>query len=116
MSNSQDPKDYEKDFSSQSFFAKLASQAVKAGKDLVENALILYYVLEDSDTPMWARTAIIGALGYFISPIDFIPDLTPLLGYTDDASVIAAALVTVTQYIKPEHKAKAKATVKKYLG
>ena len=114
--SSKDPKDYEKDFSSQNFFAKLANQAVKAGKELVENGLVLYYTLQDDDTPLWARTAIVGALGYFISPIDFIPDLTPILGYTDDASVIAAALVTVAQCIKPKHKTQAKETVQEYLG
>lgn len=41
----------------------------------------------------WHRKAIvIGALVYFISPIDAIPDIAPLIGYLDDLGVIAALL------------------------
>ena len=52
---------------------------IKAGKEVIEKALILYYCLQDDDTPAWAKTTIIGALGYFISPIDAIPDLVPVV-------------------------------------
>lgn len=41
----------------------------------------------------WHRKAIVvGALVYFISPIDAIPDLIPFFGYMDDLGVIAAVL------------------------
>ena len=103
MSNSDNPKDYEKDFSSVSFWDKLASQAAKAGKELIEKGLVLYYTWDDDDTPMWAKATIVGALGYFISPVDAVPDILPVVGYTDDLGVLVAALATVGASIKKAH-------------
>lgn len=54
----------------------------------MEPALKMYYAATDADTPTWAKTTIYGALGYFISPIDVIPGITPLVGYTDDVGVL----------------------------
>jgi uncharacterized membrane protein YkvA (DUF1232 family) len=54
-----------------------------------------------------------GALGYFISPIDAIPDLTPLLGYTDDLLIISAALIMSQRYQTDEMRIKATAFVQK---
>jgi uncharacterized membrane protein YkvA (DUF1232 family) len=42
---------------------------------------------------------IFGALVYFIAPIDAIPDLTPLVGFTDDLGALAAALAMVSIYV-----------------
>lgn len=111
MSNSKDPKDYEKDFSSVSFWDKVRSQAVKAGKDLIEKGLVLYYTWDDDDTPMWAKGTIVAALGYFISPVDAVPDILPVVGYTDDLGVLVAALATVGASIKKAHKKAAKQKV-----
>ena len=41
------------------------------------------------------RVALIGALAYFIVPFDFIPDMLPIIGLTDDAAVIAGAIKLV---------------------
>ena len=112
MTNSKDPKDYEKDFSSVSFWEKVKSQATKAGKDLIEKGLVLYYTWDDDDTPMWAKATIIGALGYFISPIDAVPDILPVVGYTDDLGVLVAALATVGASIKKAHQDAAKSKVR----
>ncbi|WP_211605080.1 YkvA family protein [Vreelandella arcis] len=49
---------------------------------------------------MWAKTTIYGALGYFISPVDAIPDLAPIVGYADDIGVLAGALAMVAAHIK----------------
>jgi uncharacterized membrane protein YkvA (DUF1232 family) len=54
------------------------------GREVIEKALWLYYAAQQPNTPLWAKTAIYGALGYFISPIDAIPDITPVIGYADD--------------------------------
>ena len=62
----------------------------------------------DSDTPGWAKTIIVGALGYFVLPTDAIPDLVPVAGYTDDLGTIGTALAIVAAHIKQEHKDKAK--------
>ena len=51
------------------------------------------------------KAAIYGALGYFICPVDAIPDPTPVFGYSDDISVLAPVLTLVAKYIDKEvHK------------
>ncbi|AZV31073.1 YkvA family protein [Cobetia sp. ICG0124] len=74
----------------------------------------MYFAAQDSDTPVWARTTIYGALGYFISPIDALPDFTPLLGYTDDITLMAGAVAIVAAHIKPEHRARADKVLKRW--
>ena len=108
--------EYNKEYSDESFWGKVKEFAIKAGKEVIGKALILYYCLQDSDTPLWAKTAIIGALGYFISPIDAIPDITPIVGFADDLGVLAAASATVVLYIKEEHKENAKGKLKVWFG
>lgn len=116
MANSENPKDYEKDFSSTSFWDKVRSQAAKAGKDLIEKGLVLYFTWEDKDTPLWAKATIVGALGYFISPIDAVPDVLPVVGYSDDLAVLVGALATVASSIKKAHKDAAKQKVDDIFG
>lgn len=114
--SSTDPKEYEQDFSSVSFWAKVKDQASKAGKDLIEKGLVLYYTWDDKDTPMWAKATIVGALGYFISPIDAIPDVIPVMGYTDDMTVLIGALAAVATSIKKVHRDTASKKVEDLLG
>lgn len=111
-----DAEGYSKDFSDNAFWAKIKKYAKKAGSGVLEPALKMYYALQDSDTPAWAKAIIIGALGYFISPVDAIPDITPVVGYVDDLGVLAGALATVAAHIKDEHVEKAKETLQKWLG
>jgi uncharacterized membrane protein YkvA (DUF1232 family) len=87
-----------------------------AGRKTLLSALILFYCLQDHDTPKWAKGVIIGALGYLILPTDLIPDIIPGIGYGDDWGAIVAALATVAAYVKDEHKAKAAAQVVRILG
>ncbi len=100
--------DFSTDFSDNKFWKKLKKFASAAGKQLVEKVLVLYYCLRDEDTPARAKAVIIGALGYFIVPLDAIADITPLIGFSDDLGAITAALGMVAAYIKPEHIKKAK--------
>lgn len=78
-----------------------------AGKAVVEKALWLYYAAQEKETPAWAKGVIYGAIGYFIFPIDAIPDIIPAVGYADDLGVLAAAIATVAAYINENVKAKA---------
>lgn len=96
---------------------KALSKATRlAGEKTLVTALTLFYCLQDKDTPPKAKAVIVGALGYFILPIDLIPDFLPGIGYSDDMSVLVIALGTVTAYIKDEHKAKASERFDKLLG
>ncbi len=108
--------EYSKHYNEENFWDKLKHHALKAGADLVEKVLLLYYAFKDSDTPAWAKGVIVGALGYFIFPLDAIPDITPVVGYADDLGVIAAALATVAIHIKQEHKDKAAEQMKVWFG
>lgn len=109
-------EDYSAEYSDKSFWEKVKGFAVSAGKQVIEKALVLYYCLQDPDTPAWARAVIIGALGYFIVPLDAVPDPTPIIGFVDDLGALAAALAIVAVHIKPEHWEKARNKVKEWFG
>lgn len=75
---------------------------------LVYSVLLMFYAYKSEKTPAYAKRIILGALAYVLSPIDAIPDLTPILGFTDDLSVIMMGLVSVACHITATEKAKAK--------
>jgi len=106
-------ENYSSHFSNNSFWKKIAKHYSSAGMKLVENALVLYHSLRDKDTPKWAKTIILGALGYFILPVDAIPDFVPIVGFTDDIATIFVAFATVALFIKKEHREKAKQIIAK---
>ena len=108
--------DYSKEYSQPSLWEKIGKYALVAGKGTIEKVLVLYYCLQDSDTPVWARGIIIAALGYFILPLDAIPDFTPMIGYADDLGALAAASGTVLMHIKPEHEEQAKQKLTQWFG
>ncbi|WP_036270922.1 YkvA family protein [Meiothermus rufus] len=93
------------------FWNKLRRFARQAGREVVEKALWLYYALKRPETPAWAKRTIVGALVYFILPFDLVADLAPLVGFTDDLSVLLLAVGTVAAHITPEVKAQAQATL-----
>ncbi|MFT5716468.1 MAG: uncharacterized membrane protein YkvA (DUF1232 family) [Oleiphilaceae bacterium] len=111
-----DVKKNETSISENRLIKKVKSSLRLVGREAVSNAFILYYTLRAPETPVWCRTVIIGSLSYFISMIDGIPDLTPLLGYTDDIAVMAAAIATLSKYITPEIKSKADEKTGQLLG
>lgn len=100
---------YVKDYSDNGLWEKLLSFAKTIGCEGVRNALRLYYVLDDPNLPVKYKAIIYGALGYFISPIDIIPDIIPMVGFTDDIAMLAAALAVVGMHITAEVKARADA-------
>lgn len=109
-------KPYNSESIQENFLVKAKNYAKKAGFTVMEPVLKLYYSSQDPDTPLWAKTKIYAALAYFISPIDVITDIIPVIGYSDDALVLAAAITTCAMYIKEAHKEKARATLKQWLN
>ncbi|QOR40088.1 DUF1232 domain-containing protein [Billgrantia diversa] len=103
-------------YSEEGFWDKVSYNARRAGRKTLAPALKMYYSAQDPNTPLWAKTTIYGALGYFISPLDAIPDLTPFLGYTDDMGVLAGALAIVAARINDKHREQAKATLARWFG
>lgn len=96
-------------YSGPALWRTLKKVALKASRQTLLSALVLFYCLKDRDTPAWARGVIVGALGYLILPTDLVPDMIPGAGFGDDWGAIVVALGTVAAYIKDEHKSKAKA-------
>jgi uncharacterized membrane protein YkvA (DUF1232 family) len=84
------------------FWSKV--KRVAAQIPFAEDLLTAHYCAFDRETPREVQAALIGALAYFVLPFDIIPDIIPVLGYTDDAAVLAAAIRMVAQHIRPEHR------------
>jgi uncharacterized membrane protein YkvA (DUF1232 family) len=109
-------QDYARKYSDKSLWEKVRGFAVKAGREVIEKTLVLYYCFQDSDTPKWAKTVITGALGYFIVPLDAIPDITPIVGFTDDLGALAMALGIVAVHVKQLHYQQASEKLKQWFG
>ncbi|MDO3408474.1 YkvA family protein [Saccharibacillus sp. CPCC 101409] len=107
---------YGKEYSEESFWDKIKKFGKKAGVKVVYAALLLFYTLKDRDVPPWAKSVIIGALAYFIAPIDLIPDFIPVAGYTDDLGTLLAALGVVSSQIDDEIRGKARARLVAWFG
>ena len=108
--------DFNKEYSDDSFWKKVKTFALQAGREVLDKALTMYYCLQDDDTPMPAKATIIGALAYFIMPFDAIPDMIPVVGFTDDLGILAAALVVVSAHVKQEHRDMADAKLQEWFG
>ena len=83
---------YQKKYSDDNFFKKLSKWAKMIGKPIVKDALTLYFALKFNKVSLSEKAMIIGALGYFIAPIDVISDFLLPLGYLDDMAVFAFIL------------------------
>jgi uncharacterized membrane protein YkvA (DUF1232 family) len=93
------------------FWIKL--KRVVAKLPFAEDLLAAYYCAFDRQTPRHVQAALLGAIAYFILPFDFIPDMLPVLGFTDDAAVLATAIRLVAGHITPEHRDAARAALKR---
>ena len=63
-----------------------------------------YYCALDAETPRKVKLTLFAALGYFVLPVDVIPDVLAGLGFTDDATVLATAMGVVGVHIKDSHR------------
>ena len=95
---------YTDDFSDGKFWDKIKEVAKKIGLKTTSYALILYYVLQKKEVPFKDKMLITGCLGYFILPIDLIPDFIPIAGYTDDVAGMIFAIRKCMDYVDDEIK------------
>jgi uncharacterized membrane protein YkvA (DUF1232 family) len=93
------------------FWIKLKKVAGKL--PFIEDLLAAYYCAFDKQTPRHVQVALLGALAYFILPFDFIPDMMPVLGFTDDAAVLATVIRLVAGNITGDHREAARAALKR---
>ena len=94
--------EYKSYFSDPKFWGKVRSVARKAGAKAIYVALVLYYTLSATTTSIKDKSIIYGALGYFILPVDLIPDAIPMVGFSDDLAALVAAFWAVHKNITPE--------------
>jgi len=78
--------------------------------------LAAYYCALDPQTPARVRAVLFGAIAYFLAPVDSIPDIALLLGFSDDAMVIAAVITVLGRHIRPEHRARAQQALETLRG
>jgi len=77
---------------------------VAAGLPFAEDLLAAYYCAFDAETPLQVKAILVGALAYFVLPFDVVPDMLPLVGFTDDAAVLLTAMRTIAAHLRPEHR------------
>lgn len=108
---------YGKYYSNNHFWKKVERIAKKVGATVLLPVFTLYYMLQDDKVSLQHKAYIVGALGYFILPIDLIPDgILPVIGFTDDIAVMTLVLKLVKDSITPEIKARANARVSEIIG
>lgn len=90
---------YKKNYSKRTFWEKIKKIGKKAGIKVIAYAVALYCLLLDKNVPIEDKGMIIGCLGYFISPLDFIPDMLVGVGYTDDIGAMYYIIKKLKNYI-----------------
>ena len=111
-----DPRKYQRDRArvDDGFWPKLRRVARRI--PFIDELVAAYYCTVDPKTPIQAKAVLMGALAYFVMPIDVIPDFIAGFGFTDDAAVLYAAIRSVAPHIRDEHRAKAKQALNKALS
>jgi uncharacterized membrane protein YkvA (DUF1232 family) len=84
------------------FWPKMRRTAARL--PFAEDLVAAYYCAFDRRTPRRVQVILLGALAYFVLPFDFVPDMLPVIGFTDDAAVLATAIRVVAAHITPEHR------------
>ena len=119
MSNNKVPQNienYQSEYSESGLWSKVKSVAKKAGIKTIYMVLLLHYVLKSPNVSIEDKAKIYGALGYFILPIDLIPDYIPIVGYSDDVAALAYALHAVWKNVTPEIKQQAQQKLRSWFG
>jgi uncharacterized membrane protein YkvA (DUF1232 family) len=96
------------------FWGKLKATARKV--PFIDDLAAVYFCAVDPKTPLKVKVILYGALAYFVIPLDLITDFMPLLGFTDDAAVIYAAIRTVLPHINSQHRIDAKQALDRVLS
>ena len=107
-------KKYQDNYSDRGLWGKVSKVAQKAGVKVIYLALLFYYVLKDPMVSRKDKSLIYGALGYFILPVDLIPDAIPMVGFSDDLAALVAVYVAMKRSITPAIEAQAKAKLAKW--
>jgi uncharacterized membrane protein YkvA (DUF1232 family) len=103
-------------YSDESFWRKVERFGRLAGAKAVYQAVLLWYVATKGSTPLPIKLLIFGGLGYFILPIDSVPDFLVGIGYADDIAILFGIVSAYGMYMDDASKAKARAKVREIFG
>lgn len=110
----QDFTKYSSHFNELSFMQKVGRVGELLGDTVLMPILKLYYILKEPGVPKQSKLYILGALGYFILPIDLLPDFVPgLLGFSDDLIVVGIIIKQVRKFETPQIHVKAEQLLRK---
>ena len=112
--NTDQQRQQTENFTEEKLWSKITNYAQKTGVKVIYSVLLMWYAYKRKDTPAWAKRIILGALAYFISPIDIVPDLTPFLGFTDDLGVLGMGLVAIAAYVNDDVRKNARERLNKW--
>ena len=107
---------YHDNYNENSFWDKIKAFARKAGIKLIYLALLLFYTLQSGNLSLKDKAIIYGALGYFILPIDLIPDWIPVIGLSDDFGTLMYAYKRIKENITDEIREKAEIKLMEIFG
>ena len=105
--NPEDEKSVRKGF--WSTFGKAAGRIPFA-----EDVVAAYYCALDPETPGKSKAVLMGALAYFIMPIDAIPDILAFVGFSDDIAVLTLAIATIRSNLTEAHRIAARQSLKDF--
>lgn len=111
-----DLPDEQRGLSQMRLWRKIARYAKRLGQRVIYMVLLMYYAYRCPQTPAWARRTILATLAYFISPIDFLPDLTPFLGFSDDLGLLSVSLAAIAAHINADVRQQAREQLQVWFG
>ena len=103
-------KKYAENYDEKKMWSKIKDFFFEAGINLVIKVVQLWYVLQKPEVPVHMKVAIMGAIAYFVMPVDFILDVLPG-GYHDDLLAVTLTLFAAEEYIDDEVRRKAREKV-----
>ena len=109
-------KGYEQHFSENDLWNKIAKIGKSIGATVIYPVLLLLNLLKSSEINLKEKAMIIGTLGYFILPVDFIPDALVGVGFTDDLAALTAAITSLAACITHEMQEQSKQKCHNLLG
>lgn len=92
--------EYGQYFSDTAFWKKIESLSGKGWCEALKQLITVYTLLKTPTTTVTTKMLLIAAFGNS-APVDAIPDLIPLIGYSDDFSMIGMLLRHLQNSITP---------------
>ena len=107
---------YEKYFSENELLQKIGKLGKSIGATVLYPVFLLFNLLKSGDINLKEKAMIIGTLGYFILPVDLLPDAIVGVGYADDAAALTAAVTALASCITEDIQKEAKEQLCKIFG